>query len=195
MTAEPHPRRCTAHKSNGDPCSRWAIAGGTTCPAHGGSAPAVKAAAARRVLAQQARAEADAVLAHEGVSSVDNPLETLGKVAAEVLAFKDSLSRRVNALQYGLSTTNSLGTEALKVEVELYERALDRSGKFLDMLVRNGFEGKRVALRESEAQVLVGVVQQILAAARLTPEQDKLARAAAREQFQALAAIEGQATR
>ncbi|WP_344124808.1 hypothetical protein [Kocuria aegyptia] len=155
----------------------------------------MKAAAARRVLAQQARAEADAVLAHEGVSSVDNPLETLGKVAAEVLAFKDSLSRRVNALQYGLSTTNSLGTEALKVEVELYERALDRSGKFLDMLVRNGFEGKRVALRESEAQVLVGVVQQILAAARLTPEQDKLARAAAREQFQALAAIEGQATR
>ena len=37
--------RCTAHRKNGDRCKRAAIAGGTVCTHHGGSAPAVKAEA------------------------------------------------------------------------------------------------------------------------------------------------------
>lgn len=44
-------RRCTARSSQtGEPCKRYAIAGGTVCPSHGGSAPAVKEAARRRLL-------------------------------------------------------------------------------------------------------------------------------------------------
>ncbi len=42
---------CTARRSNGDPCKRRPIKGGTVCPTHGGSAPQTKAAAARRILA------------------------------------------------------------------------------------------------------------------------------------------------
>lgn len=40
---------CTAHRSNGEPCGRWAIRGGTVCPTHGGSAKQVKAAARARL--------------------------------------------------------------------------------------------------------------------------------------------------
>jgi hypothetical protein len=44
-------RRCTARSSQtGEPCKRFAIVGGTVCSSHGGSAPAVKDAARRRLL-------------------------------------------------------------------------------------------------------------------------------------------------
>lgn len=45
-----HPRQCTAHRRDGSPCTRWAIAGGTVCPTHGGSIPAVRRAARLRLL-------------------------------------------------------------------------------------------------------------------------------------------------
>jgi hypothetical protein len=44
------PRKCSAHSARtGKPCKRYAIAGGTVCPTHGGSAPQVKEAAMRRL--------------------------------------------------------------------------------------------------------------------------------------------------
>ena len=44
-------RRCTATaNATGERCRRYAIAGGTVCPTHGGSAPQVKRAAAMRLL-------------------------------------------------------------------------------------------------------------------------------------------------
>lgn len=44
-----HERKCTANRTNGTPCERWAIAGGTVCPAHGGRAPQVKRKARQRI--------------------------------------------------------------------------------------------------------------------------------------------------
>jgi hypothetical protein len=41
--------RCTAHRSDGEPCRAWAIRGGRVCAAHGGRAPQVRAAARRRL--------------------------------------------------------------------------------------------------------------------------------------------------
>lgn len=40
--------KCTAHRSNGQPCSAYAITGGYVCRTHGGAIGHVKAAAARR---------------------------------------------------------------------------------------------------------------------------------------------------
>lgn len=45
------PRRCTAtSKRSGERCMRWAIAGGTVCPFHGGGAPIVKRKAQLKLL-------------------------------------------------------------------------------------------------------------------------------------------------
>lgn len=47
-------KKCRAHSSRtGKPCQRWAIAGGTVCPMHGGSAPQVKQSAQERLRAMQ----------------------------------------------------------------------------------------------------------------------------------------------
>lgn len=42
--------RCGARRSNGEPCRKWAIRGGTVCPTHGGSAPQVQRGAKLRLL-------------------------------------------------------------------------------------------------------------------------------------------------
>jgi hypothetical protein len=50
MQLEGRERKCIAKSSRtGELCKRWAIKGGTVCPFHGGSAPQVKAAAAKRL--------------------------------------------------------------------------------------------------------------------------------------------------
>lgn len=52
-------KRCTGTRSSdGQPCERWAIIGGTVCPAHGGSAPQTKAKAARNVATRKVEREA-----------------------------------------------------------------------------------------------------------------------------------------
>jgi hypothetical protein len=48
-SGRPRPaRRCRAHRTNGQPCEAYAMVGGFVCSAHGGRAPHVRAAAARR---------------------------------------------------------------------------------------------------------------------------------------------------
>lgn len=49
MSRLPWARKCSARCSDGSPCGAWAIRGGTVCKVHGGSAPQVRAAAARRL--------------------------------------------------------------------------------------------------------------------------------------------------
>lgn len=47
-------RRCRAHRSDGAPCGAYAIVGATVCRAHGGAAPQVRRAAARRLAEAEA---------------------------------------------------------------------------------------------------------------------------------------------
>jgi hypothetical protein len=41
--------RCTAHRSNGQPCRAWSVHGASVCVAHGGAARQVRRAGLRRV--------------------------------------------------------------------------------------------------------------------------------------------------
>lgn len=81
-----HPRKCTSPKSNGEPCTRWAIKGGTVCPAHGGSAPQVKQAAKARAAALTVHKTAERMVARAGVDvdPIEHLLESLHRAAALV---------------------------------------------------------------------------------------------------------------
>lgn len=177
--------KCSARRSNGEPCNRSPIAGGSVCPTHGGSAPAVKAAAARRKAAEAVQAEAQAILAHEGFAGVTSPLEELSRLANEALAVKSASAARVNALT-SISTTSKLGVDSLAVEVALYERAMDRAAKFLDMLSKSGFEERRVRLDEQTAGMFVTVMRAVLARLDLSPAQQALVPIVVPEELRAL---------
>jgi hypothetical protein len=41
--------RCTAHRTNGQPCRAWAVRGAQVCWSHGGASPQVRRAARRRL--------------------------------------------------------------------------------------------------------------------------------------------------
>lgn len=67
-TGTPGQRRvCTAKRSNGEPCNKPPIKGGTVCATHGGSAPQVRKKAALRLL--ELVDPAIAVLAREMVNA------------------------------------------------------------------------------------------------------------------------------
>lgn len=177
--------QCKATARSGRQCSNPPIQGGTVCRMHGGGSPAVKAAAARRLEVAAVEADVRAVIASEGLEGVTNPLEALALLATESLAMKSALAARVNALQ-DISTTSKLGVESLKVEVGLYERALERTAKFLDLLAKSGFEERRLRLDERVAEQFVTVMKNVLNRLNLTPEQTVLVGTVIPEELRAL---------
>jgi len=120
---------------------------------HGGSSKTAKAAAARRQELAKVEAEVKTALATESYVGVLNPLQLVSQITVEAVAMKDALAPMVNALgdRIRYSAPGS-GTEQLRAEVLLYERALDRCAKFADMLVRSGFENRKLLLEEHLAR-------------------------------------------
>ncbi len=49
MARKRQAKRCTGHRTDGQPCEAWAMRGTTVCGAHGGRAPQVRAAATERL--------------------------------------------------------------------------------------------------------------------------------------------------
>jgi len=96
-------------------------------------------------------AEASALLASEGLEPVDDPIAEIGRLAQESRALKLALAARVNALD-DIRYTGGLerdedgdlrgtGTEQTRAEVLLYERALDRQMRFLEIVVKHAGTG------------------------------------------------------
>ena len=104
-------RPCTAHRTDGQPCEAQAIRGGNVCRVHGGSAPAVKAAAQRRLL--DAADPVAAELVRLGLYAED-PRVRLSPI-------KDLLDRAgiTQAKQVDVLTVSFLEAEIARMEAEL----------------------------------------------------------------------------
>lgn len=179
-------RRCSATaKSTGRPCGRWAIPGGTVCATHGGNARQVRDAANARVLTRQIAADAQATVAHLGLEPIGDPLEQLNLLAQESRAMLTALGAQVNALG-DVETFDAKNTPQLRVVVGLYERALDRTHRLLDSLVKHGYTERQIQLQENEAMLVAGVIRRTLAGLGLTQDQLDHANTLLADEFRAL---------
>jgi len=151
----------------------------------------VRAAAARRLAVEKVEGEVRNALAFESFQGMtDNPLEALSKLADESLAMKEALAARVNSLKQVRYSAHGSGTEQLRAEVVLYERALDRTARFLDMLARSGFEERRVKISEETGDALVVALTRIFDRLEMSDAQRVLIGTVVPEELRRLKQIE-----
>ena len=166
--------QCNATARSGQQCGRPAMKGGHVCASHGGKSPRAMAAASRRIheakAAEEVGAVADAVLAYRATKPTENPLDGLARLASEVTAFKDALAARVNALSQ-IRYEDAKMSEQLRSEVALYERALDRTARLLETMVKLDFEKRMLALNEAQLDLMADAIRIILDGLDLTTEQ------------------------
>jgi hypothetical protein len=169
-----------------DRCPMWAIKGGFVCYHHGGAAPQAIAAAKERIRTREVTAFADSVLAQEGIEGVEDPLQELSKLASGSKALMEALGQRVNSLDQ-LEHFDAKNSPAIKAEVQMYERALDRTARLLESLVKAGYTERQIKIQETEAMLVAGVIKRTVAALGLTPAQQQRAQVILAEEFRALA--------
>lgn len=145
--------RCRAHTTRGR-CKRWPTRGATVCRSHGAGIGRVKAAAARRVAEAQLRG----ALAQLDVPAVGDPFSELAKVAGQVVAWKDQLAAKVNELVELRYEATGAGTEQLRAEVALFERALDRCAQVLGMIAKLNIDDRMARISERQAEAVLGAI-------------------------------------
>ena len=179
-------QKCSGHRTNGEPCKAWAMNGSSVCVAHGGKARQVKAKAAR-VLAER---KADKLLAGIGdYEPVTDALGELQRLAGRALRWLDVLEGIVEELQ---RIRYSSETEQIDGRVVVFERAMDRAGKFLADLARLGIDERMAKLSEAQAQLVNEVIRGVLADLNLSAELREAARPAIAQRLRMAAAGERQ---
>lgn len=157
------------------------------CRWHGGAAPQVQAAAARRVAEVETDLRVRQILEAEGVEIGLDPLEELHRLIAETVSFKDTLGAEVERLR-DLEHLNNFNAIEVRAVVQLYERACDRAGRLILEYSRLGLAERRVRIAEQQAQLVAGVVEAAILAMEPTPDQLTVGRRVASEKLAELAA-------
>jgi hypothetical protein len=189
--------KCAARKTNGDPCGNYPVHGATVCRKHGGNAPQVRAAAAERIVEQQVRRS----LARLDVPAVEDPFTELGKLAGQVVSWKDALAALVNRLvedapceQCGAAggrlryESFATGAEQLRSEVSLFERAMDRCANVLGLMAKLNIDERMARISERQAAAVIRAIDVALATAGVTGPVAQEARAAGARELRKAAA-------
>ena len=154
-------RRCTAHSRSGAQCKRSAALGSTVCASHGGKAPQVKAAAARRLQEEAAQ---------EAIATYGLPVEVEPHTALlEELHRSGGHVRWLGAVVAALDTEDGRGRliektmfgEQPAVWIKLYK---DERRHFADVAracVAAGIEERRVKIAEAEALLVADVFRRV----------------------------------
>lgn len=175
--------KCRARRTNGEPCGNYPVQGAEVCRKHGGGAPQVRARAAER------RAEAAVAVAVSDLGAaapVTDPLAALAALAGEIVAWKDQARRRVERLNDEIRyTADGQGTEQLRAEVLVFERALDRCDRVLGRIASLDIDNRLARISEAQAQVVMLAITAALDHAGITGTPAAEARAVAARQLRA----------
>lgn len=145
--------RCTSKsRQTGERCKNYPPAAYpeiTVCRFHGGASPHVQRKARERRLENQVRN----LFNRMEITPVDDPLTELSHLAGQVVAWKDHLAAMVDNLksQYRYETEFN---EAIRGEVALFERALDRCAQVLGLIAKLNIDERLAAITERQAKML-----------------------------------------
>lgn len=185
--------KCTATNRAGNRCGRYPVPGGTVCTSHGGRAPQVRAAAARRLEEQAAQAAVTTLGLPLDVSPTEALLEEVRWTAGHVhwlrarvqdLGEADTDGGR-HPLVWGTTKVSKKGTgqfpgtdrlkaAAPSVWYQLYVKEREHLVTVAAAALKAGVEERRVRLAESQGELVAMVIRRILDALDLTPEQTQL---------------------
>lgn len=90
--------------------------------------------------------------------------------AGLAVAWQDVLRTRVEALE-DYSTVNGLGSPVVRADVQLFERAMDRAAKVLELVGRLDLDSRLARITEDQGRQVAGILNRTMDAGNLTPEQ------------------------
>lgn len=187
---------CGAKKKNGDPCGASPAKGATRCRLHGGATRQAKNKAHERNVLAKAKVQLRNLGYQPDAENVD-PAEALLRLVSDKHREVAWLRLQVDAIQAGDNpggTTplvwgvsghefgvgpdgpidKTTETTDLNVYVKWLHTAEDQLARYATAALKAGVEQRQLDIREAEALVFVGAINQILAALHLTGEQQQL---------------------
>ena len=153
---------------------------------HGGSAPAVRRAAARRVAQADAEVAVRLAVADRGPLTLAEVYAELLATAGVVVAWRDLLTERMAGLP-SFTYTDRNGVERIRGDIMLFQKTLDQATRTLELIGRLDLDSRTAALSRQQGEAIAAAIRQVLVAVGLTPEQDAAARVAIPRALHALA--------
>lgn len=158
----PMKRRCKViARTTGIQCQKPPMKGQEICATHGGMAPQNRRAARRRLAEHEVAQELER-LKGRPISDVGELYELLAAVGGRVAAMIEVTAERVAELD-SWSQTDVFGREEARAAVRMYGDALDRGTRYLSAMAKLDLEGRRLALDQRRAEVVVIALRAALA--------------------------------
>jgi hypothetical protein len=167
------PRRCTAHKKDGERCSGWALKGLSVCGKHGGANPAARRAGLQRHHRQTQIRRAERAVAVLGLARDIEPHAALLEEVHRTAGHVSALELIVAGLQHDrimAGTTKMVETPsgqqatveaALNPWVALYQSERDRLVNVCRVAISCGVEQRRVQIEEEHGRLIADVFRQV----------------------------------
>lgn len=162
------------------------MSGMTVCRAHGGRSGQALAARDQQVIARHADLVTAVLRGPAVITPVTNPLEKLQELAGLAEWWMESMRAFVADLTILRYSTD--GGEAIRGEVLLFERAMDRVNNILLGIAKLNIDERLVAIEENRRDMIVAAVVAGLTTVGLTDAQMAEARAATATHLRVLAA-------
>lgn len=170
---------CAAARRNGaGNCKRDAGAGTDhkgygSCSWHGGSSPSGRQSAAERRIEDQAQK----LLYQHDATPVTDHLAALQRLAGRALALEEAIGTMVNELSsLRYEGRGEGGSEQLRAEVAVLERAMDRAGRLLVDIAKLNIEERMAKVTEMQVQIVGDALAAALREMGLSAEQQREAR-------------------
>ncbi|TDP78321.1 hypothetical protein DEU31_1772 [Brachybacterium sp. AG952] len=171
------PKRCTATNRAGEQCGRPPMRGGKVCASHGGKSPRVLAASRRRLAEQEATREVARLSGARDPLTLTDVYREMLNTAGLAVAWRDVLEQRVSALDE-YAGMNGIGSEQVRADVALFERAMDRTAKVLELIARLDLDTRMTQISAQQGEQVARALRAGMDAAGLSTGQREAAEAA-----------------